>query len=341
MSVTSTLTAALGGQIIKTCRLDKIERPRLVIVVDTEEEFDWGQQLSRANRSVTSFHSQELIQSYYREKGIVPHYLIDHPILHDEGAVALLRRWVEAGECVVGAHLHPWVNPPHDEDVTPGNSFQGNLPAHLEKAKIENLTDGIEDVFGFRPNIFKCGRYGIGPSTTSFLQHLGYQVDCSFVPYTNYEADEGPDFTGVPDQPFWFEQSGRLLEVPLGKGFIGSCRRFGPRVQGAFDQAWFSSLKVGGILSRSGALSRVTLSPEEAPASKQIELLTRMFQDGARIFSLTYHSPSLAIGQTPYVKTERDQQEFLAAIREVTTFFETELNGEFATLNSVYDLLTP
>ena len=42
---------------------------------------------------------------------------------------------------------------------------------------------------------------------------------------------------------------------------------------------------------------------------------------GHRLFSLTYHSPSLEPGHTPYVRDEADLDRFLASIETVLTFF--------------------
>ena len=80
---------------------------------------------------------------------------------------------VEAGECDVGTQLHPWVNPPFDEAVTPANSFTGNLPVPLQRAKLHALTDAIEAATGMRPTVYRAGRYGIGRHTARLLARGG------------------------------------------------------------------------------------------------------------------------------------------------------------------------
>ena len=47
----------------------------------------------------------------------------------------------------IGAHLHPWVNPPFVESVSNYNSYPGNLPGALERAKLHKLTSRIEQSF--------------------------------------------------------------------------------------------------------------------------------------------------------------------------------------------------
>jgi len=57
----------------------------------------------------------------------------------------------------------PWVNPPFDEALTVANSFAGNLPEAIERAKLRVLTDRITEAFGRRPQVYRAGRYGIRP----------------------------------------------------------------------------------------------------------------------------------------------------------------------------------
>ena len=67
------------------------------------------------------------------------------------------------------------MNPPHDEEVITFNSFAGNLPMALERAKINDLTDTIEAAFGRRPVVYRAGRYGVGPNTAELLEEAGYR----------------------------------------------------------------------------------------------------------------------------------------------------------------------
>ena len=55
-----------------------------------------------------------------------------------------LREIHASGRCEIGAHLHPWVSPPFDEEVNARNSYPGNLPRELERKKLAELVDAIE-----------------------------------------------------------------------------------------------------------------------------------------------------------------------------------------------------
>jgi hypothetical protein len=305
----------------------------LLIVVDTEEEFDWTRPFSRASTATSSIPAQARAHDIYDRLGIVPTYVVDYPVATDPAAANFLRALKEAGKAEIGAHLHPWVTPPHVEEVTTRNSYHCNLPPGLERAKIAALTDAIALAFGKRPTIFKAGRYGYGANTGRVLADLGYEVDCSMVPHTDFSGDCGPDFRGVPDRPHWLGNG--LLEVPLSVGFLGAVPALGEKVGRLFDHRGAERLRIPGMLARAGLVARSRLSPEGVPADEQCRLIRAMAARGHRLFSLTYHSPSLDPGHTPYVRDEADLARFLAAIERVLTFFQRELGGRFTTLSRV------
>jgi hypothetical protein len=56
-----------------------------------------------------------------------------------------------------------------------------------------------------------------------------------------------------------------------------------------------------------------------------------LLRKGHRVFSFAYHSPSLAPGNTPYVRTEADLRGFLNRIEQYLDFFFKEVGGRAAT----------
>ena len=64
--------------------------------------------------------------------------------------------------------------------------------------------------------------------------------------------------------------------------------------------------------------------------------LTRaLLAQGQRVFVLTYHSPSLEPGNTPYVRTEAERERFLAWLDEYYSFFREEIGGRAASWREV------
>src|SRR3546814_16462643 len=92
-------------------------------------------------------------------------------------AVGILGASQAAGRCDIGAQLHPWVTPPHDEAVNEHNSYAGNLPPALQRAKMTALRDAIRDRFDVAPTVYRAGRYGPGPDRASILAELGFRRD--------------------------------------------------------------------------------------------------------------------------------------------------------------------
>jgi hypothetical protein len=309
--------------------------PELLVVVDTEEEFDWTAPFSREATATRSIPAQARAHEIYDRLGVVPTYVVDYPVATDPAASAFLRGLKDAGKAEIGAHLHPWVTPPHLEDVNRRNSYQCNLPPELERAKIEALTVAIEAAFGERPIVFKAGRHGFGPNTARVLADLRYEVDCSQLPFTDLSADEGPDFRAVRGDPYWLDEVGGLLEVPLTIGFFGPAAAAGPHLRSLFDSPAAARLHLPGLLARTGLVARSRLTPEGVPADEQCRLIQALAARGQQYFTLVYHSPSLAPGHTPYVRDEAELAAFLASLEQVLLFFRDRLGGHFTTLSRV------
>ncbi|MEM7044982.1 MAG: ATP-grasp domain-containing protein [Pseudomonadota bacterium] len=318
-----------------TCRGDDARRPVLAVVVDTEEDFDWSAPFSRDARTVASAQAQDLAHAIYDPVGLVPTYVIDTCVARDPDASAYFAALQDAGRAEIGAHLHSWVAPPYDEAVNMRNSYQFNLPAELECAKIRQLTEDIAEAVGRRPVVFKAGRYGVGLNTVACLRTLGYEVDCSVAPHSDFSRWQGPNFFGLPSQPFWLDKDRTLLEIPLTKGFAGHAWRLGAPIGPAFDKPWFSRAKVSTVLARTGLLDRIPLSPEGTTAQEMIKLIDAEYARGGRIFTLTYHSPSLVPGNTSYVQSQADLERFLGAIQDVLRYFSHGLNGRFSTVRDI------
>lgn len=319
-------------------QLEVGHRPVLVVVVDTEEEFAWDQPFNRANIDTSSVASQPLMHTRIFDRfGIVPTYMVDWPVATAPAAVQTLKQMLAEGRCEIGTQLHPWVSPPHDELVCEHNSFAGNLPPALERAKLAALTTAIEANFGVRPTAYKAGRYGLGAHSAEILASLGYLVDTSVVPYTSFAPQGGPDFTSFDQHPFWFEAGGRpLLELPVTTGFCGLLHEHGRRLYPFAQQGMAARMRLGAVLARSRMLERIRLSPEGASAADLKRVSRQLAADGCQIYSLTYHSPSLVPGHTPYVRSAADLAGFMHTIEAFCDFFRDELGGVFMSMSELY-----
>ena len=231
--------------------------------------------------------------------GCIPTYLADWPVVANPDSAGIIRAMVSDGSCDVGTQLHPWVNPPFDEEVSVANSYTGNLPRALEAAKIRALTEKIEAEIGVRPTVYRAGRYGIGPNTAELLAEEGYRLDVSVRASFNYRAQGGPDFS---DHPIWPWRIGdHLHEVPLTATYTGLLRNK-LRVQ-EFAPA-------RGFLARAGLFDRVPLTPEGVRLHDALIAIRQLLDSGHQLFSLSFHTPTLVPGHTPYVRTAADLKRF-------------------------------
>src|SRR5262245_26219040 len=175
----------------------------LIVTIDTEEEGLWGGCYRRTGNTVENIQHVPRFQALCDGFGVRPTYLIDAAVVEDERAAGLLRKIQDDGRCEIGTHLHPWCNPPFEEEIVPRNSYLCNLPLPLQRAKLSWLTERIEERMARRPTAFRAGRYGLDIVGARLLEALGYAVDSSVIPFTSYSGEEGPDFSDAPQTPYF------------------------------------------------------------------------------------------------------------------------------------------
>jgi hypothetical protein len=100
------------------------------------------------------------------------------------------------------------------------------------------------------------------------------------------------------------------------------------------------ALHVPGVLARLRLLDRVQLTPEGTSLAEAKRLTRALRGDDHRVFVLSYHSPSLQPGNTPYVRSDSDLQAFLHWLEDYLMFFFDEIGGVPATPQAIYDLET-
>lgn len=311
--------------------------PRLMVVIDTEEEFDWRKPFSSDETGVTAMRCQHRAQTILDRFGLVPTYVIDYPVASQPDGYEPLKEFHSDGRCLIGAHLHPWVSPPVEEDVNPVNSYPGNLPAALEKEKLNRLAEAIGDAFGARPTIYKAGRYGTGPNTPQILSETGFEIDVSVYAETDLRPKYGPDFRYCRAEPYWFGPDQSLLEIPVTVGIIGGLSGIGRDLYPLITKPLGMKAHLPGIMARTGLLNRIPLTPEGVEIDEAKKLTRVLFGRGYRLFTVCYHSPSLEIGHTPYVKSQGDLDQFLNWLTAYFEFFFGELKGVATTPISVLE----
>lgn len=306
---------------------DNVATPTLLVIVHTEEEFDWASGFNRRNISVSHIDALPAIHEICVSKGFKQTFFCSYPIADNEQAAATLQSMIRDGSGEIGSHLHPWVCPPSVEEVSHFNSYPCNLPEELERAKLERLTRRIGEAFGRPPVAYLAGRYGFGRNTAKILLDLGYRVDCSIAPGWDDSASGGPDYRIYGPTPFRDEEYHDLLRIPHTNGHVGFlCRTGMPRIR---PEGWplAKMLRLPGIASRLGAVSRAKLSLEDSDPALMRQLVRDLYVAGQHLFALSYHSPSAAVGHTPYVQSAEDLKQFKMMLSDFLDFFSDEMGG--------------
>ena len=207
-----------------------------------------------------------------------------------------LRASRDAGKAEIGAHLHPWVTPPHRRGGQ-RPQFLSLQPAARARARQDRGADrGDREELRRAPDDLQGGPLRLRPRTpagrwpSSATGSIAASCRTPISP-----ATAAPISAAVPDRAALAAEG--LLEVPLTVGFLGAMPGLGERAAWLFDSPKAARLRVPG---RAGAdrprrplaadPGRNARRPSNAASSR------RWRARGHRIFSLTYHSPSLAAG---------------------------------------------
>jgi len=286
---------------------DRSAPPRLLVTVDVEEEFDWNH-FSRDGFRVRGADALEAFHQTCAGIGISPVYLATHAMLEDPAFSAFFARVMDEGSGEVGIHLHTWTTPPFWEQPNSFNSFQCNLPLHIERAKIAHMCRTYEDRFGRAVPFLRAGRWGGSSQTSVILEEMGIPVD--FSPSTGFAEPQtgGPDFRNLDGWPFWAGPTGSVLTLPASA--VKYLR--GPK--------WISSLAFllrpsCSFLQYLGKSARLST---ESQSIESIETMFRQFHLHRQpVVVSSLHSTSLYPGGSPYTRTP----ELAAAVHANTLAF--------------------
>lgn len=279
---------------------------RFTVTVDVEEEFDWDRPIRREGWTLKSLEAILDFQALCENYRVRPIYLVDYPVIADPHGAEIYGSLVREGRADVGVQLHPWVNPPFDEEVIPRNTFAGNLPRDLERQKFRILFDTIAEATGQAPTIYRAGRYGVGDNSASMLAEAGIAIDTSVRSKFDYSAEGGPDYSRHPLKPYWIDRAAGLAEFPVTSVYWGLLRQQGDMLYPSL----YNMPNVRAIAARAGMLERIALTPEGISVEEAIRGIDIALDDGLPVLTFSFHSPSLLPGFTPYVSNEAEAEAF-------------------------------
>jgi hypothetical protein len=315
---------------------------KFIITIDTEED-NWSRYSATIN-PVSNIERIVPLQELFDEYDVRPTYLITYPVATHPRSVEILKRILDEGKCEIGMHCHPWNTPPFDKDgrIRNRDTMLCNLPEHLVFEKLSSLHEAICRNFGIVPVSFRAGRWGFGPAVARALCKLGYQVDSSITPYTDWRSQHGPDYSSFSPSLFRFDvdgiyhqkDKGALLQVPATVGFLQKDFALCQLISKATENQLGRKLRTKGILDRLRLVNKVWLSPETAEVRTMMALAERMKKNKYPCINLFFHSTSLLPGLSTFVLSQSDEKRFIHKIRKFLSYSQ-ERNLKCITLSEI------
>jgi len=322
------------------------DQPLLVVVsIDTEED-NWTP--TREDVSVTNIHAVPALQRLLHGLGARPTYFTNFAVARTPWAAAILGDIAADGQAEIGAHLHPWNTPPFREAFVPRNTMMKNLPRDLQAEKLGTLADTLETAFGTRPTAFRAGRYGIARDGVELLAAHGFTVDSSVTPFLDWRYDdEGPDFREAPLAAYrpaptdimTHIDDGPIVELPLSVGYTRTPFSRWARWHERFMRTRVAGHSLNGVANRTHFLRRRQLSFETATLRDMLVVSHNLASLGSRFLHLTWHTPSLVPGLSPFVRTPAERDAFFADIEQFFEQLSGAMSFSFATVSEAAALL--
>lgn len=269
-----------------------------VLSIDTEEEWDWSGPFPQRDFSVSNAQRLPEFQRFCDQRGIRPTYFVDYAVADDESAAAPLAEAAARQCCEIGAHLHPWANPPYFGDTGEFESHVVNLPRAQVTAKLDALITRLREVFGRSPNAFRTGRWGVNGTILELLRERGIGIDSSMYPLFR---NDWFDCESTPLTPYWPDfrepvrpgQQRDVLEFPVTVGFnrrnqAASLALYNTIAHPAVDRA-----RLVGAFWQSRLLRKLYLSPEVMSGEDMQPLVDMAIANRLPTLHMFLHSSSL------------------------------------------------
>lgn len=281
--------------------------------------------------------------------GAKPTYVVSPEVLEDQSASQALLSL--PNEFELGTHLHgEYIDPGKNMEARGTFDMQRNYDADTEWQKLRNLTDLFTQVCGYRPRVFRAGRYGIAHRTTAMLEKLGYAVDSSVTPFKWW--DSNVNFIAAPPFPYFpsyenINEPGEaaVLEIPLSV-HPGVFRHVHRRIRrklnpyGALFNRAFSFWNRRIFKIKPVLLNVISLTMEELRGIVDWYSRLHVAAGTDTVLVMTCHSCEARPGANPYIVDRVQQRAFYDRTRQT---IEYALNQGFVpmTLGGVADSIRP
>lgn len=309
-----------------------------LLSVDTEEEWDWEGEFPQENFSVHNTDKLPDFQAFCENLGIRPTYFVDYAVANDAASVARMINAVTDGRCEIGAHLHPWANPPFFGYTGERESHVVNLPIEQTEAKLDALLTLLQQQFGITPRSFRTGRWGINGDVLDLLVRKGITLDSSMYPFYRNEFF---DCSSTPLEPYWpdFANPQRhgnqrdILEIPASVGFNHTRYAMLYKIYEWLHQPLAYRLRIPGVFWRLHLLQKIYLSPEVTSGEDMITLLESLVKKRLPVIHMYMHSSSLIDGVNGLIEQAQACELICRRIKTAVEHLCDIANVQFCTMS--------
>jgi hypothetical protein len=314
-------------------------KPELVFIltVDTEEEWDWDGPFPEKDFSVKNLVQIPAFQSFCDERGIRPCYFVDYAAAKGAIENKVFENAIKQNTCELGAHLHPWANPPYFDKPNEANSHVVNLPIEQVEAKLDELVSVFVTEFDYQPTSFRTGRWGISEAIMQLLWSRGFTVDSSVYPYY---SNEFFSCQGSPIGAYWPDANNvlkageqrNIMEIQASVGFNRKHFSVANAVHQAAESAPLKYVKTVSMLWHSNMLRKIYMSPEVMEAQDMVALARKMHENGSPYINMFFHSSNLIANGTGFFNVEDPFTVICSRISEVINLLSEDYTLNFMTL---------
>lgn len=310
-----------------------------VLSIDTEEEWDWSGPFPQKDFSVENVTNLPKFQNLCEDLGIKPTYFVDYAVADNDQAASILRTPHQANKCEIGAHLHPWCNPPYYGHVGEEESHVVNLPIEQVEQKLNLLVERLQQQFSQHPQSFRTGRWGIDSKVLKLLIKYNFSLDSSVYPFFQNEFFS---CQGAPQQPYWpsennplqeDEQQQNIFELPVTAGFNHKNFAFCEKVYRMMEHPLVNWTRIIGAAWQSKLLRKSYLSPELYDVETMISLSKAALQNGTPVLHMFMHSSSLIDNNNSLVGNNGAYQYISQAITSYINQMQNVVNLEFCSIS--------
>lgn len=301
---------------------------KVLFTVDVEEQGLFSGSYERHPEVDNVLHLDRL-ERITTEFGIPLTLLCTYPVVTDDACRRELRRIQDETGAELGVHLHPWTTPPFD-DQGPTPLDSSTIPTDCLAAKLDTLTQAVQELSGRKPTSFRMGRFDFSNAVRDMLVPAGFTVDSSAIPLQPTPA--GTDYFLAPTAPYMLDTAfGPIYEVPptMAQAIPGTARPF-RALAGLFPQE-----KLPGLLKLYHYNCRVGLQPL-AYGLSQMKAATWLHERaGGDVLTFFLHSSELSPGHHPRLMTQAASDAYLDRIHHYLAWLDKRCDITGATLSDL------